>query len=186
MKRKDFLTKGACACVGAGMLTNAAKANCIQASNEGTPCEEKYRFAQTYVKRLMDILNEKLDEKSRVQLVRTMGETCAKGAYGDKNSATDKIPVEEFAKNLKARMDGNTIYWEYKGNPDGLKIEDGWCLCPLVEKGPEGLSGLYCECSVGYVTYMFERYSTAKVNVELIESLKRGGKACKFKITVID
>lgn len=185
MKRKEFLSKGACACIASGaLLTGSQKAFCSSVE-EGTPCEEKHKFAQTYVKRLMDILNEKLDEKTRVDLVRTMGMTCARGAYGEKDNAADKIPVDEFVKKLNGRIVGNTIYWEYKGNPDGLNIADGWCLCPLVEKGPEGLSGLYCECSVGYVTYMFERYSTAKVQVELLESLKRGGKGCKFKITVL-
>jgi len=185
MKRKDFLSKGLCACMGAGALTTGAKSYCTSEIDDGTPCEEKHKFAQLYVKRLMDIFNDKLDEKTRVDLVRTMGETCARGAYGDKETATDKVPVALMAERLQAKVEGNHIFWEYKGNPKGLTIADGWCLCPIVEKGPEGLSGLWCECSVGYVRYMFERYTTARVAVELLESLKRGGIGCKFKITVL-
>jgi Family of unknown function (DUF6144) len=190
MKRKDFLSKGVCACIGTGaLLTGQSKAYCASVSTkdgEGTPCEEKSQFAQVYIKRLMDVFNDKLDESTRVDLVQTMGERCARGAYGDKETATDKIPVTEFAKKLNAREEGNCLYWEYKGNPKGLTIADGWCLCPLTEKGPENLSGLWCECSVGYVKYMFERYSTSKVKVELLESLKRGGKGCRFKVTLLD
>jgi len=167
MKRKDFLSKGLCACMGAGVFMSGTKAYCSSGIVEGTPCEEKHKFAQIYVKRLMDIFNEKLDEKTRVDLVQTMGDTCARGAYGDKDTANDKLPVKELAEKLNARMEGNEIYYEYKGNRKGLTIADGWCLCPIVEKGPEGLSGLWCECSVGYVRYMLERYSTARVDVEL-------------------
>jgi hypothetical protein len=187
MKRKDFLSKGACACITAGFISannNTACAASVVNVDEGTPCEEKHKFAQVYVKRLMDVFNDRLDEKTRVDLVRTMGERCARGAYGDKENAADKVPVMEFAQKLHAQIEGNELYWEYKGSPKGLTIADGWCLCPLTEKGPENLSGLWCECSVGYVKYMFERYSTAQVNVELLESLKRGGKGCKFKVTV--
>ena len=171
--------------MGAGIVTTGAETLCQKTSEGGTPCEEKHKFTQIYVKRLMDIFIEKLDEKTRIDLVQTIGATCAKGAYGDKETAEDKVPVLQMAENLKARVEGNEIFWEYKGNPQGLTIADGWCLCPLVEKGPEGLSGLWCECSVGYVKYMFERYSTSQVSVELLESLKRGGKGCKFKITVL-
>lgn len=192
MERKEFLSKSICACIGAGTImspvTNSGCPIAIDKSeNEGTPCDEKHKFAQKYVKRLMDIFNNKLDENTRVDLVQTMGETCARGAYGDKEQASDKVSVFEFANRLKARIANNVIYWEYSGSPwTGLKIADGWCLCYLTEKGPEGLSGLWCECSVGYVRYMFERYTTSKVQVELLESLKRGGKGCKFKISIID
>ncbi|HQT92614.1 MAG TPA: DUF6144 family protein, partial [Candidatus Kryptobacter bacterium] len=60
----------------------------------------------------------------------------------------------------------------------------GYCLCPLVESGPEGLSGTYCDCSVGYVREMFRTYTGKAVSVELLESLKRGGRTCRFGITV--
>ncbi len=59
---------------------------------------------------------------------------------------------------------------------------DGYCLCPAVEKGPEGLSGTYCECSAAYLAEMFRRATERPVRVQLLESLKRGGNTCKFRI----
>jgi hypothetical protein len=59
-------------------------------------------------------------------------------------------------------------------------------FCPLTEKGPEGLSGLYCECSVGYVKYMIERVTGTTVKVELLESLKRGGKGCNGVVGLLE
>jgi len=64
-------------------------------------------------------------------------------------------------------------------------LSKGICACMGAGAGPEGLSGLWCECSIGYVRYMFERYTTARVDLELLESLKRGGIGCKFKISVL-
>jgi hypothetical protein len=113
-----------------------------------------------------------------------MGATCAKGAYAEKASTIKKVSVDEFVAKLGGHKEENTIYWEYIGSPwTGLKVADGYCLCPLTEKGPVGLSGLWCECSIGYVRYMFEFFTDQKFNVELLESLKLGGKGCRFKIT---
>jgi hypothetical protein len=185
MKRSEFLSGSLCSCLSICTMPLLG-ASPDQTEPKPKTCQERYDFAQTYVKRLMDILDTELDQESAVRVVQTMGETCARGAYGDKENAADQTPVYEFAKRLQARIEGNRIYWEYTGSPwTGLKIADGYCLCPLTEKGPEGLSGTWCECSVGYVRYMFERYTGSAVQVELLESLKRGGKGCRFRITVV-
>jgi hypothetical protein len=194
MERKEFIKSFTCGCglMGLAGLTVLGKPSTDEISamaetkpEDGTPCADKYAFAQTYVKRLMDIFNDKLDEKTRVDLVQTMGAACAKGAYGEITSNTSKWSVDDFLTKLGRRKEGSTIYWQYHSNPAGLKVADGYCLCPVTEKGPEGLSGLWCECSIGYVRYMFELATGQKVDVELLESLKKGGSGCRFKITLI-
>ncbi len=80
--------------------------------------------------------------------------------------------------------EGDVVYFNYRGNPAGLQIADGYCLCPLVEDGPADLSPTYCHCSVGYVAYMFERSTGRPTRVELLESLRGGGKACRFAVHV--
>jgi predicted hydrocarbon binding protein len=52
----------------------------------------------------------------------------------------------------------------------------------MVENVPTGLSPVYCHCSVGYVKEMFEQATGKSIQVALKESLKRGGKACRFHI----
>jgi hypothetical protein len=49
---------------------------------------------------------------------------------------------------------------------------------------PADLSPTYCHCSVGYVAYLFERSIGRPVRVELLESLRGGGKACRFAVHV--
>jgi hypothetical protein len=51
-------------------------------------------------------------EKPRVDLVQTMGETCACGAYGDKEQASDKVSTFEFASPPRP---GSTP--RYQGHP---------------------------------------------------------------------
>ncbi len=196
MNRKEFLLKS----IGAGATGTGAFAIlggpcCAQqpAQPQGTPCDKKYDFSQTWVKRFMDILDQDVDEPTRVKLMHTMGRTCFSGAHGKRSERRaepgdlDKLiaSMKRYGGDEMIRREGDVIHFQYVRNPAGLKVADGWCLCPMVEKGPANLSGTFCACSEGYVTEMFERASDVPVKVELVESLKRGGKTCRFRIQLL-
>lgn len=203
MKRSQFckklLTPGlACGCVLAlnpGDITLRMISDSGSKTNDAeTPCNEKMDFTQKWVKRFFDILDDQIDEPTRVKLMQSNGEACAKGAYGD---FTGQAPatIDEIDKTIASFQEkigkeniyrkDNTVFFNYVGNPKGLKIADGYCLCPMIENGPATLSPTYCQCSVGYVGYMFQRFITYKpVKVELLESLRAGGKACRFKVLI--
>ena len=84
------------------------------------------------------------------------------------------------------KVEGNVIHYQYNGSAEtGGAVADGICLCPMAESKPAGLSPTYCHCSVGYVKEIFELQFNRKVDVELIDSVLKGGKRCQFKITVI-
>jgi predicted hydrocarbon binding protein len=196
MNRKEFLLKSiGLGAAGAGAFTIIGGPCCAQQPQQaqGTPCNEKYGFSQTWVKRFMDILDADVDEPTRLQLMRTMGRTCYVGAHGKRGNRQpepgdlDKLlaGMKKYGGDEMIRREGDVIHFQYIRNPAGLRVADGWCLCPLVEKGPEGLSGTFCACSEGYVTEMFERASEVPVKVELVESLKRGGKTCMFRIQLL-
>lgn len=203
MKRSDFcktlITPGiACSCalgIGQGSVFGSFLQDKITSRNPAeTPCEKKMEFTQTWVKRFFEIVDKQLDEDTRNRLMQTNGSECAKGAYGeltsDKPATIEEIDqkVQDWQKRLGKEnifRENNTVYFNYVGNPEGLKISDGYCLCPVIENKPETLSPTYCQCSVGYVKYMFQRFITFKpVKAELLESLRSGGKACRFKITL--
>jgi hypothetical protein len=204
MKRSQFckklITPGlACGCVAGlqatGMLETILPQQKDPPVNPAeTPCSEKMDFTQKWVKRFFDILDQHIDEKTRKNLMQANGAACAKGAYGeisDKKPATaDEIDktIASWQQNLGKeniyRRD-NTVFFNYVGSPKGVKISDGYCLCPMLENGPATLSPTYCQCSVGYVQYMFQKLITFKpVKVELLESLRGGGKACRFRVSV--
>ncbi len=193
MNRKEFLHTSMAA--GAGAFTILGAPCCAQqapAAPQGTPCDKKYDFSQTWVKRFMDILDQTLDEPTRIQIMHAMGRTCYSGAHGKRPDRKpqpgdlDKLiaGIKKFGGDEMISREGDVIHFKYIGNPAGLKVADGFCLCPVVEKGPAGLSGTFCACSEGYVAEMFERASEAPLKVEIVESLKRGGKTCRFRITL--
>ena len=192
MDRKEFLVQltgySALAATAAVMPVApcCAAAQTLPAA-EGTPIDKRMAFAQTWAKRMMDNLDSEVDEPTRVRLLRANGRSCFRGA----RFKPPQVDLDTFIDGATkwagdgpspVRREGNIVYFNYVQNPSGLKVSDGSCLCPLVEKGPEGLSGTYCECSAGYVSEMFTEIVGKPVRVELLESLKRGGKGCRFKI----
>ena len=204
MKRSDFckamITPGlACSCgIGLGSVFTTekipSKQNKGTSNPKETPCSEKMDFTQKWVKRFFEVVDQNLDPETRTRLMQANGQACAKGAYGEltenKPATIEEIDQKisswqkELGKENIYRKD-NTVFFNYVGNGKGLKISDGYCLCPMIENKPETLSPTYCQCSVGYVRYMFQRLITFKpVKVELLESLRSGGKACRFKVTL--
>jgi predicted hydrocarbon binding protein len=63
-----------------------------------------------------------------------------------------------------------------------VRVTFGPCACPMVADVTEPLSPTYCHCSVGWLKEMFETVSGKPVTVETHETVKRGGKACRFTV----
>jgi hypothetical protein len=209
MDRKEFIGRSlrvaaglglACPCVAGAEETpgstgraEGAPASCGKTAGDyphATTFEERSEFAKSWVGRFVRLLDERLDEKTRRELMEANGRVCATGAYGPPDP-TRFVTTDELVKSLAAhvgdencRREGSVVYFTYRQNRRGLRIADGYCLCPVVEDGPKDLSPTYCQCSVGYVGYMFERSLGRPVRVELLESLRRGGQACRFAVHV--
>jgi hypothetical protein len=204
MKRSQFCKKLlipgiTCGCAlglqASGLFeTEILKSQDYPVSLNETPCDKKMEFTQKWVKRFFDILDQQVDETVRIKLMQANGAACAKGAYGEIPDAKPAT-IEEIDNTISQWQQRigpdnifrkeRTVYFNYTGSPKGIKISDGYCLCPMVENGPVNLSKTYCQCSVGYVGYMFQQKITFNpVQVELLESLRGGGKACRFKVTI--
>ena len=192
MDRQTFIKKAGVSLCGCTALLNFTAVWAQEEKGSGnlqTPDNEKIKFAHKWVKRFFDIFDKVLDEPTRNRIMEENGKECYLQAERQHHAP---VTMEKFVPILQTvlgkencRMEGNKVYFNYVGNPKGLKTEDGFCLCPLVENGPAGLSGTYCQCSVGYVKEMFSSSTGQKVEVELLESLKRNGKKCRFKIIMV-
>jgi len=196
---KKFITSGiACGCAlriqaGAAFPETSVTAR-SQANDVETPCNEKMEFTHTWIARFMDVIDKNLDVETSKKLMQINGSLCAKGAYGELGEtnakSTEQIDTiiadwQKFLGKENIHRSESTVYFNYVSNPKGLKIADGYCLCPMIENGPVTLSPTYCQCSVGYVGYMFHKLITGKpVHVELLESLRGGGKSCRFKVSI--
>jgi predicted hydrocarbon binding protein len=56
------------------------------------------------------------------------------------------------------------------------------CYCPMVTDVTEPLSPTYCHCSAGWLKELFETVSGKPVEVEILETIKRGGAQCRFNV----
>lgn len=201
MNRKEFLKSagqcclGTCACVVMGGIMSANADEPVNAppkKAETIRSEKRIEFAEVWVTRFMDVLDENLDAETRRKIMMANGKKCYRGWIADTGQQIKPVTLERFTEwvknNIKddsIRVDGNIIYFQFNSAAEtGLPSVDGQCLCSFVETKPKGLSGTYCDCSVGYVKEWYELLLARPVEVELVESVLRGGKRCKFKITV--
>lgn len=169
------------------------KGRMLEASR--TPEADRFKKASSWIKDLMTNMDNILDNETKIKLMHECGRSCHIEAFG---VASDEKPSEQAAAGFMAYLK-NAGYEIIEGgevtvvnygwgrdhqNPWGLMIKDGYCLCPIVESIPKGLSPTFCNCSAGYVREMFQRYLGKPVDVELVETLQMGGKDCRFKITI--
>jgi hypothetical protein len=149
-----------------------------------------------WIKQMMVHIDRMMDESAKVKLLNACGHSCFERAYGvpDKRKHPAEF-VEGFLKSLEKAgfkieygEKITTVYygWLQKQNPMGLSMKEGFCMCPIVE-GEKDISGTFCNCSAGYVQSIFEVYTGKTVRkVEILESLKRGGKDCRFKVEIVN
>jgi hypothetical protein len=205
MNRKQFIKKifqtGICGCGAVMGFGQAADQEWIRdlekkmIDGAETPPWAKVEKAEHWFKSLMENMDTLLDKETKIELMQACGRACFIRAFGvapeEKPTAEES---EKFLQSLKSRgyelkqeKEMVTVIYNWgrdHQNPWGLIMRDGYCMCPLVEKGPPGLSPTFCYCSTGYVKESFQRYFQQTVTVALLDSLKMGGKDCVFKVQI--
>jgi hypothetical protein len=201
MNRKQFLGSvglcglGSCSCIlggkAASLLAQESKPDAPQPSKKPRS-QERIEFAEKWVTRFFDVLDANLDEETRKKIMMANGRVCFLEWIKETGKQIKPVTLEQFATWVKSnikddtyRVDGNTIYMQYTWAAEtGQPSQEGACLCPFIESKPAGLSPTYCLCSVGYVKVMHEMRFGRPVEVELLDSVLKGGQRCQFKITV--
>jgi len=160
-----------------------------------SPDWRKTEEAVMKFKAMMGHMDVMLDEETKIKILNACGRSCFINAFG---MADERRPTPEqgeaYLKNLEkngfeVRREEETITvfyrWGTKQNPYGLSMQEGYCMCPIVESGAPGMSETYCNCSAGYVKEALER-ATGKIvlKAEVLESILQGGKDCRFKIVL--
>lgn len=201
LKRKEFLAAlgkgGACVCAAAaGMRAAIAGPARAQAPKPGDKTAERaakrMEFVDGWVRRFFAALDKTVDEASRRKLMVANGRSCFAAYAGPPKKTPGPDALEKFkawiAEQGRARgysIEGDVISFEFVGSAEtGQASPENVCLCPTAEAQKAGeLSPTYCHCSVGYVQEMHERLLGRPVEVELVDSVLRGGKRCKFRMT---
>jgi hypothetical protein len=209
MERKEFIKKSlkTCAvCCGAlagieqiqAQITDGKKSLGSDLSERmlngsKSPDWRRAEKAISWIKNILDSIDEQLDEKTKIALLNSCGRSCynfAMGVAEEKKITPEQ--AEAFLKNIeragfKIERSPGTIKayfgWAGEQSPQGISSKEGYCLCPIVEKDVPGLSNSFCNCSAGYVKEIFTRRTGyTSIKVEVLESIKRGGKDCRFLV----
>jgi predicted hydrocarbon binding protein len=191
--RKEFLHQSVRlgGCCGAALLAGTLSALGQEPSKPQsvfTPCPDRVKQGQEVIKRLVGQMDQKLDKATRDEIMESCGRRCHDTAYPAPPSPTPEAAarfLEGISKsvgkeNIEQSGDETVVHYQYTQNPRGLKVADGYCLCPIMEDAPKGVSPTYCQCSVGYVRAIVEQGLGKPAKVELTESILRGGKGCHF------
>lgn len=134
-------------------------------------------FTQRWVKNLIDSMDAHLNEEAKIRVMEACGRACARGGairaakacQGDLDKMLSTL--KRWVGKENVRKDEDVVYVVYTK-----------CFCHLVADGPPRLADTYCYCSHGWLKEMFETVVGKPVNVDLTESIKRGGQSCRFAI----
>lgn len=188
MNRKDFLKNCAVAACTTGLCCGV-KAEAQASEDKSQACDPKELAdvkgrsdaAQLRFSKLIEVLEARLPEQERKQVLHTLGGKCAatyKASLIDRYKGDIRGFLDEGRRNWMAEA----TYDEAKGS---IRIVDKGphCSCPMVKEGVTPPS--FCDCTLGWQEAAYSEILGRPVKAELEESILRGGKKCIFRIRVI-
>lgn len=160
-----------------------------------TPAWRRLELAIDWIRHMMTNMDGMLDPATKMALMQACGRSCYVGAFGvasDVKSSPEAADqyvqaLEGAGYKIERSAGGVLVHFSWgrnHQNPQGLIIQDGYCMCPIVEPIIKGLSATYCNCSAGYVREFFERRVGRPVKVEVVETLQTGANDCRFKVEI--
>lgn len=180
MDRKEFLHTG-CRCgLSAAAMAFLAPALVAEAASATDP--QQVSQAEAMHAWLVDMLaavDTQLDPAARVRLLQACGRAEARRTSFDAARQANG-DLERFLATWRRWLGEANVR-----SADGrVELFADHCSCPLVGSAPERLSDTWCECARGWMTEMFGTALGRPVPVELVESIKRGGRRCHWVIRV--
>jgi hypothetical protein len=87
--------------------------------------------------------------------------------------------LDDFCNSYNSENDGIRKVWH---DSEVMYFSYPRCYCSAVKRMNENISKTWCLCTLGYAKKLFDYILDADTQVELIESVKTGGKQCVMKI----
>lgn len=182
INRNQFLKNcacGLCSCMAAGVITSTGSF-----VSESTPTEDwRLRFVRRRYAKLIDILSSRMNEKELSEVLHGLGVYCS---TTDPKMQTYRGDFDGYREHLKQTASGDDVtYNRKKGIIMMTSPERTDCFCPWISIQNQ-TPKIVCNCSLGWQKQTWETVLGKKVQVELKESVLRGGKRCVFQIHVSD
>lgn len=188
MERREFLGKSlktglCCSALSAFLVGGGAFTEVLAEDDDKDSAAARERdFIGHWVSDLMDTMNEVLDEKTRIKLI----EGCGRGCF---RRHQFKVDIADKGKgDLKKLIDAYKANFEIWREADIVHIRYGevskMCYCPVARFLTAKENDLHCECTRSTHQAIFETAMGKPFKVDIIESLRRGGKTCHFAVHI--
>jgi hypothetical protein len=137
-------------------------------------------FVNNWLTDLFDAIDAEVDPAVRVRLLANCGRGCfrrydfkqaiARDGKGD----LDKL-IAAYKRNFEIWREGDFVHIRYGETSPG-------CYCPAAKFRPAKPNDVHCECTRATHQTVFETALGRPFEVEVLESVRRGGKTCHFRV----
>lgn len=139
-------------------------------------------FIGNWLTDLLNSMEQVVDRDTQVKIIEGCGRGCfnrhqfkkdiAKSGSGD----LDKL-VEAYSKNFEIWKEENAVHIRYGET-------SAQCYCPAANYRDAKPNDLHCECTRTTHQTIFETALGKPFKVDIVESLRRGGKTCHFLVHI--
>lgn len=182
MDRKSFTQKlallGVCPFV-IQNLSGSGLPNIPQEQDEKLKAiQVQKQFVENWLADLLESMDKNLDRETQEKIVGNCGVACFNRFQFKKDIAIngsgdlDRL-IESYKKNFEIWKEGETVHIRY-----GEVSKN--CYCPAANYRALKPNDIHCECTRNTHKTIFETALGKPFRVEILESLRRGGKTCHF------
>ena len=183
MNRKEFIQRSFQSGLGCYVLWALKDDSAAQAA---LPAEDDAQmkfdkeFVQNWLSDLFATMDTELDRETQVKLMEGCGRGCFsrfpfKQHIAQQGKADLQKLIEAYKKNFEIWQEGNLVHIRY-GEVSNR------CYCPAANYRPAKPNDIHCECTRMTHQTIFETALGRPFKVDIVESLRRGGKTCHFRV----
>lgn len=185
MNRKDFTKKlaalGVCPFILSGFgfdIDNSSPDD----NEEIKKIKSKKEFVENWLTDLLESMEKTVDRDTAVKII----EGCGRGCYNRFSFKQDiarkgkgdlKKLIDAYSENFEIWQEGNLVHVRY-----GEVSKQ--CYCSAANYRPAKPGDLHCECTRTTHQTIFETALGRPIKMNIVESLRRGGKTCWFTAEV--
>jgi len=177
---KDSLKLGVCS--SACYVLDAVDLPAAPSSEQKTepPKDFEKEFVQNFLSDLMETIDSELDEKTKVKIMAGCGRGCFrrfsfKQDLAKQGEGSLEKLIDAYKKNFEIWKDGDLVHIRYG---EVSKI----CYCPAARYRPPRPNDIHCNCTRATHQTIFETALGRPFQVDILETLRRGGKTCHFVV----
>ena len=180
MKRLALL--GLCPVVIGKLTAQVPETNGVNYDDDIKQLKAQKEFIENWLSDLLDSLEQNVDRKMQEKIVGFCGKKCySRYSFKQDIAQAGKGNLENlikaYSKNFEIWKEENKVHIRY-----GEVSKQ--CYCPAANYRTAKPMDIHCECTRNTHKAVFEAALDRTFDVQIVETLRRGGKTCHFVVDV--